>query len=308
MFGNFADEVEENIERENEIEVNTNLIIPSFEKSKHFMTSLFEQRLLEYEAKNQAIEDASFNRTFVRVSNLSGGGCLRERYYDLLKEDLNHNIQSEHINPNMQNVLRTTLGNKLHDFIQELLENDLHGVEERVYDNEYKVTGKPDGLYKDSVFEIKTVGLSVFNEVVRKGIPKESHVKQVHWYMRMLGLKKAIIFYVNRNIDLFFGTVDSFSMWDNIAQQKVWRERNLEECIKTFEINFNEDIMDNEIRKVKDFWSRYEIAVENERISTKMFNGEDLLDGEKLSKEKPPPKISTDYICNTCKYLKHCRG
>lgn len=295
MFGNFNEET--NIEKEDEI-ITSNLILPSFDKVKHEITTLFETRLLDYESKNQQMEDSSFNRNYVRVSNLSGGGCLRERYYDLISENIQE-IKSEYIKPNMQNVLRTTLGNKLHDFIQELLENDLHGVEERVYDHEYKVTGKPDGLYKDSVFEIKTVGLSVFNEVVRKGVPKESHVKQVHWYMRMLGLKKAIIFYVNRNIDLFFGTVDSFSMWDNIAQQQVWRDRNLEECIKTFTINFNQDIMDNEIKKVESFWERYAIAQQN------VINEKN---GDKLLKEKPPPKISTDYICNNCKYLKHCRG
>lgn len=313
MFGNYAnsDELKEQ-RKQNSYLLDKEAMDIVYPKENNNVINAFykgiEKRIIQDMSKEDENlkQNPLFDDSYVRISKLTSNGCFREIYYDLtvdkteMKQMTSSDVKIDKFSA--QNQLRMMVGNLLHDFIQDLMGDSLSKVEERVYDDELKVTGKNDGIFTsdEAIFEVKTVGLSVFNEIVRNGVPKRHHVEQIHWYMKLFGLKKAYLFYFNRNIDLFFGSVDNFTAYDNMNQIKRWREHNLEETIKIFEIDFNEEIMQNTMDNLSDIRERVQIF--------KDFKSGKKDKNNKPIKEKPYPKTTSLYLCKNCKYSNICKG
>lgn len=253
----------------------------------HPIEMMIAKRLKRHNDKNQVEEDKVTNGDYLRVSSISGG-CLRKAYYQRTVPDKSNPVEFS-----AKDVLRTTMGNKYHDLLQDILEDDLINVEKRYFDHENKITGKIDGMFKsnNAIFEIKTCGLAKFNYIVRNNTPTIAHIHQVHWYMHMTGARKAFILYVNRNVEMFFSSIDEFSFFSVKQMEKRWSSMGYPEIFKVFKVDYDENvfqsqkkIIDNYHERIKNFYDK------------------------KNPKDKPPPKIpETKGICNSCSFLNYCR-
>jgi len=71
--------------------------------------------------------------------------------------------------------------------------------------------------------------------------------------------------------------------------------------IKEIDFMFDQDVLNKELRKIKEFWELIEsnkIIAENNKTATRKAD---------IKKEKFPNKISVNYICNSCRFLQVCR-
>ena len=125
-------------------------------------------------------------------SSLSPGACLRALWYDRTGEQPESNIPSD---------LRMLfdIGHALHDMVQSKLEKEFDDFvsEVSVKHEALHLVGHCDGVFreKDWVLEIKTVGESVYKNLIR---PKKEHVYQVHCYMFALDIPRTQLLYLNR--------------------------------------------------------------------------------------------------------------
>lgn len=252
---------------------------------EHWLIQLIKKRYEEYQKGERVIQfsyarQVTPRRDYLRVSTVSGG-CMRKAYYKLNKAPENPNF-------NYISGMRMDFGSVLHEYLQALLRDDLENVEQRYYFDDIKLTGQIDGKMrgKKELFEIKTTGLMPYylRNIFDK--PKKDHIKQTNWYMHKLGLEKANILYVNRNVDMFFGNYgDSVqrTINESLKQAKEFEEHS-NPLFTVMEAKYDPELIEEQIAEVEYFWK------------------------VRMVKKKPPPKISAKYICADCEFLKHCRG
>ena len=145
-------------------------------------------------------------------SSLSPSACKRSIWYDRTGEQPISRIPAD---------LRMLfdMGHALHDMIQDKLQKSFPDFtsEVPVSFDDLHISGHCDGVFKDKewVLEIKTVGESVYRNLIR---PKEEHVYQIHAYMFALDIPRCQLLYVNRAtgaMRLFRVKFDN-SIWENI--------------------------------------------------------------------------------------------
>lgn len=81
---------------------------------------------------------------------------------------------------------------------------------EVVYDRDHRLLGHVDGIIGDRVLEIKSVTTKKYDQVVKEG-PFSEHIIQTQLYMRLLGYKRGVIIYKDRQ----YGALWVCDVWPN---------------------------------------------------------------------------------------------
>jgi len=300
------------------------------EKKEKFKNSFSVSNMIKEAYLNKP--DTHKNKEgYVSISQISGNSCLRKAYYKLQKTPIQ--------NKSFEGSFITGVGNSVHDSLQEVLENlntmntvfpQFKGIEEYFEDHDLRLTGSTDGYFehKDgsiTVNDFKTCGLNMYLYLINSNKPKKDHVAQVHWYAYLYkkqqnkvinDLKITYIcknqgkpYFINDEVLKSFDATHSYLKnlveWyegkdkevpENLMRAYYQANSHLEELnklafnheedfmFKEFTFKYDESIIEAEIEKLKQFWERID-------------------EGKKL-----PNKISTKYICDSCPYLKTCRG
>ena len=140
-------------------------------------------------------------------------GCPRALYYDRIGTEPKQCI------PKYLRML-FDMGHAIHDVIQNRLKN-IPGFEAEVvaYYEPLNLFGHCDGIFRDEdwVLEIKTVGDSVFKNLVK---PKPDHIAQAHCYMWALDIPRCQMLYVHRSTGKLrmFPVFFSDSVWERVVR------------------------------------------------------------------------------------------
>lgn len=125
-------------------------------------------------------------------SSLNPAACKRALWYDRTGQE-----PQSCIPPELQVIF--DLGHALHDMVQAKLEKEFDDFRSEVPVSapELHIAGHCDGVFSDSewVFELKTVGESVFSSLVK---PKTEHLYQIHCYMYALDIPRCQLLYLAR--------------------------------------------------------------------------------------------------------------
>lgn len=161
--------------------------------------------------KTKKLADAKFNSTGKLFPSSSGVNCELFLRYNFTGAEKNidfvwHGIENkigDAIHAQIQKSFKEHLGDKVE--IEKYITIVIEGL---------KINGKVDMILDgDKIIEIKTVKANEGKE------PAPEHIAQVQWYMGVLGLKKAVISYFNRENGIH---IQSFTIeYDERAFEKI---------------------------------------------------------------------------------------
>ena len=121
----------------------------------------------------------------------SAGKCWNSQLFEA------YGVYADH-SEELQQIF--ALGHKIHAQVQTAWSNAniIHAVEQEVVWPEYHISGHADGIGvingSQFVLEIKSASKSSFLNYV----PYQSHIEQVQLYMHILGIKSALLLYINK--------------------------------------------------------------------------------------------------------------
>lgn len=93
-----------------------------------------------------------------------------------------------------------------------------------------------------TLLEFKTAGLDNFLGVIYRGKPIKKNVEQAHVYMHLLGVKKALIIYINRNYGIPSTLLEYMSEKGYKAADKLRYNETLQ-IMAEFEVDFDDTIL-----------------------------------------------------------------
>ena len=134
-------------------------------------------------------------------------------------------------------VLKT--GTAVHGILQDAISKGNFGIssEEELLWPKYNLTGHYDYLMdingEKILLEIKTCSIDSFATLTYTRKPYLKHIWQAHIYMYLLGVKKAIILYVNRNYEIPYEYKNKFKDRDYEIEDPTFIE---------YHINWSDDI------------------------------------------------------------------
>lgn len=134
-----------------------------------------------------------------------------------------------------EKLLIFEVGNAVHLNFQNVLEEELEDVEKEFTDEELHIKGHIDGRYKDYVIEFKSISPYALKKA---DLPYKHHIEQVHMYMHLTGLKKAIIVYVDKSsgniieYEVEFDSEIFLNLIEKIEKIKTLKEKDIKELEK----------------------------------------------------------------------------
>ena len=151
----------------------------------------FKERILEFNHRDD-VEGEFFHPSAI-------GQCLRKLWFDEFKAPKDSSPQGLEL---LKTHITFEIGTYTHVLFQNLCE--MAGVlvkrEISIKDPKRRVLGHADGIVRIKgeryLLEIKTSNSRTF---LGLSAPNESHLKQMHLYMASLGLKKAILIYIDKD-------------------------------------------------------------------------------------------------------------
>lgn len=171
-------------------------------------------------------DEESGPKGYIRCSSL--GYCPMRAVHYMVGHEPNYDVNS---------LLVFNLGDTVHRLLQSILSTagKIRAVEQEFKDEKLGLIGHTDGIIDDEVIDFKSISPDA--KRYRRELPYEHHVRQVHGYMHLTGLRKARLVYV----DKAYGLIDEYPVQWNEA---VWWD------------------IQHEIRRIKELRDTYQYANE----------------------------------------------
>jgi hypothetical protein len=214
--------------------------------------------------------------------------CLRQLYYKWTDEKESNPIEAG-------GYWKMSMGNKIHDLINEFLENagleivNEISVKKEIEGLKYPISGRIDNIFIDedstmSGIEIKSTYGAGVRAIKNKGL-KESDIFQVLIYMSLSEIKRFYVLYIGRD--------------DGYRVQFVIDIRNDLFCVdgKPIIITFKDIVFRLKL---------LELAIERREIPDREFKAA-IKNGEIKDKfQKDKVIYKTDWQCSYCSYKNKC--
>jgi hypothetical protein len=167
------------------------------EKGTATLLPMLDRFLIQKDAKEKANSDRA--KGCIHPSQIHV--CMRCQVYDIIGAPMD-TAGGAAINPKLARIFGN--GHSMHDRFQKYFIQmgitDEKGVEVKLRSAELNVTGSADGVIQLNgtpyVLELKSMNDIQFSQLKK---PKPEHVRQVHLYMEILKIDRAIILYENKN-------------------------------------------------------------------------------------------------------------
>ena len=267
-------------------------INPTTEKKveeTHFLIEKFKEQLSKIKQSNNM--KTVLEEDWVRVSELTSG-CSRKLYYRLSNDQYKNNKENFDVN----STFRMNLGSKVHEYMQETFGDYLENVEERFFCEDLKVSGQidgakfnPDNVQEQFLIDFKIVGVNTFVIFNRMNKAKKDYKRQMMWYIYLYNkkfgtnIKKGYLFFVNRNVDVYFNSYENFSFDTHLREVQLWKHHGRNQTFKIFEVDFDDEEFAEEVMNLMNL-------------------------RERVVKQKRPPKVEAgkQYMCENCVYRNNC--
>ncbi|RUM50047.1 MAG: hypothetical protein DSY47_02610 [Hydrogenothermus sp.] len=125
------------------------------------------------------------------------------------------------------------IGNAVHLNFQSVMSDILEDVEKEIKDEQLGVSGHIDGRIGDTLIEFKSISPFALKKS-RNELPYQHHIDQVHLYMYMMGLRKAIIVYIEKSSGAILEYPVEFDeeRWEGLKQKIEYIKSLVEEPIE----------------------------------------------------------------------------
>lgn len=157
--------------------------------------------------ERSALEEGNDFTQYVRCSSL--GMCPLRSVHRMMGRRPQWDVNS---------LLIFELGETIHGAIQRILqEHGARSIEQEYRDDTLQLIGHTDAILGDEVIELKSISPDARR--YKRELPYPHHVRQVHGYMHLTGVRKARIVYV----DKAYGLIDEYpvewsdSLWLDIV-------------------------------------------------------------------------------------------